>query len=71
MAMPLFSIVRNCLIKLIYYGFADKAEKDQLAPANTDGLLCPGCQHILHFKYRSYSNLGKYFCLTVVLNGQN
>ncbi len=32
------------------------------APANTDGLLCPGCQHILHFKYRSYSNLGKYFC---------
>ena len=48
--------------KVIYYGFADKAEKDQLAPANTDGLLCPSCQHILHFKYRSYSNLGKYFC---------
>ncbi len=48
--------------KVVYYGFADKDEKDQLAPANTDGLLCPGCQHILHFKYRSYSNLGKYFC---------
>lgn len=48
--------------KVIYYGFADKKEADQPAPANTDGLLCPGCHHILHFKYRSYSCLGKYFC---------
>ena len=48
--------------KVIYYGFENQTEKDQLAPANTDGLLCPSCQHILHFKYRSYSNLGKYFC---------
>lgn len=48
--------------KTIYYGFSDKEEHDQLAPANTDGLLCPNCQHILHYKYRSYSNLGKYFC---------
>ena len=48
--------------KVVYYGFADKEEEDQKAPANTDGLLCPRCHHILHFKYRSYSNLGKYFC---------
>lgn len=48
--------------KVVYYGFADKEEEDQKAPANTDGLLCPRCHHILHFKYRTYSNLGKYFC---------
>ena len=48
--------------KVVYYGFADKEEEeDQKAPANTDGLLCPHCHHILHFKYRTYSNLGKYF----------
>ncbi len=47
---------------IIYYGFNDKADQEQLAPANTDGLLCPKCQHILHFKNRIYSNLGKYYC---------
>lgn len=47
---------------IVYYGFADQVEKEQMAPANTDGLLCPKCQNILHYLSRSYSNLGKYYC---------
>lgn len=46
----------------IYYGFNQQADQEQMAPANTDGLLCPKCQQILHFKNRIYSNLGKYYC---------
>ena len=46
----------------IYYGFNNQPDQEQMAPANTDGLLCPKCQHILHYKQRSYSNLGKYYC---------
>lgn len=46
----------------IYYGFNNQPNQEQMAPANTDGLLCPKCQHILHYKQRSYSNLGKYYC---------
>ena len=29
-----------------------------MTPANTDGLLCPKCQHILHYHLRTYANLG-------------
>lgn len=47
---------------VIYYGFNHQEDHEQMAPANTDGLLCPKCQHILHFKNRIYSNLGKYYC---------
>lgn len=46
----------------IYYGFNQQTDEEQMAPANTDGLLCPKCQQILHFKNRIYSNLGKYYC---------
>lgn len=46
----------------IYYGFNHEAKSDFLAPANTDGLLCPKCQHILHYHLRTYANLGDYFC---------
>lgn len=47
---------------ILYYGFDNQNDHEQLAPANTDGLLCPKCQHILHFKNLIYSNLGKYYC---------
>lgn len=50
---------------VIYYGFktpADQPTVDQQAPANTDGLLCPKCQHILHYHLITYANLGDYFC---------
>lgn len=47
---------------VIYYGFDHEHHEDLQAPANTDGLLCPKCQHILHYHSRSYANLGDYFC---------
>lgn len=47
---------------VIYYGFDHRADHDQKAPANTDGLLCPKCQRILAYKNLTYSNLGKYYC---------
>lgn len=47
---------------VIYYGFDNGYQDDLRAPANTDGLLCPKCQHILHYHLRTYSNLGNYFC---------
>ena len=34
---------------VIYYGFNHEHHDDLRAPANTDGLLCPKCQHILHY----------------------
>lgn len=46
----------------VFYGFNHKEETESLAPTNTDGVLCPVCQHILHYKIRTYANLGKYYC---------
>ena len=33
-----------------------------MAHYNTDGVLCPNCHHILHYKMITYANLGKYYC---------
>lgn len=50
--------------KVIYYGFSDQGfeDVDIKAPTNTDGVLCPKCNHILHYHKISYANLGSYFC---------
>lgn len=45
-----------------YYGFNHQPDGETLAHYNTDGVLCPHCQHILHYKFLTYSNLGKYYC---------
>lgn len=45
-----------------YYGFDHLPDKEQMAHYNTDGVLCPRCQHILHYKMITYANLGKYYC---------
>ena len=45
-----------------YYGFDHLPDKYQDAHYNTDGLLCPKCQHILKYKMITYANLGKYYC---------
>lgn len=47
---------------IIYYGFNHEHHKAFNAPANTDGLLCPKCQHILQYHMRTYAGLGDYFC---------
>lgn len=46
----------------VYFGFDNKPDCIQKAPANTDGVLCPECNHIIQYKSRTYGNLGKYFC---------
>lgn len=49
----------------IYYGFKlpdDNPQNDLKAPVNTDGILCPQCDHILHYHDRIYANLGDFFC---------
>ncbi|MEJ6400350.1 Mur ligase family protein [Nicoliella lavandulae] len=51
--------------KRIFYGFNDHPElanEDIKAQPNTDGVLCPKCQNILHYHTITYSNLGDYFC---------
>lgn len=45
-----------------YYGFNHQADQEQLAHYNTEGILCPNCQHILKYKMITYANLGKYYC---------
>ncbi|WP_204121425.1 MULTISPECIES: Mur ligase family protein [Levilactobacillus] len=45
-----------------YYGFDDQPDTDMKAKPNTDGVLCPNCEHILHYHSLTYSNQGKYFC---------
>lgn len=45
-----------------YYGFDHLPDKEQMAHYNTDGVLCPNCHHILHYKMITYANLGKYYC---------
>ena len=49
----------------VFYGFKlpnDKPENDFKAPVNTDGVLCPECDHVLHYHERIYANLGDFFC---------
>lgn len=45
-----------------YYGFNHQPDGETMAHYNTDGVLCPKCHHILHYKMLTYSNLGKYYC---------
>ncbi|MGQ5709210.1 MurT ligase domain-containing protein [Lactobacillus sp. PSON] len=49
----------------VFYGFKlpnDKEENDFKAPVNTDGVLCPVCDNVLHYHERIYANLGDFFC---------
>lgn len=48
--------------KIIYYGFNHLPTSDIKAPSNTDSVLCPKCNHILHYGFITYGNLGDYFC---------
>lgn len=49
----------------VFFGFqlaSDQQKNDSKAPVNTDGVLCPVCNHILHYHERIYANLGDYYC---------
>ncbi|AND79556.1 lipid II isoglutaminyl synthase subunit MurT [Streptococcus pantholopis] len=58
---PLFNS-QKLINPVKYYGFATKMQSPQLAHYNTEGVLCPNCQHILKFKLSTYANLGDYIC---------
>ena len=58
---PIFSS-RKLPNPVHYYGFTLTDAGDHKAPPNTDGVLCPVCQHILHYHAITYANLGNYFC---------
>ncbi len=59
--VPLFSSVELPNPKL-YYGFNHLPDGELLAPSNTDGVLCPICEHIIHYKFITYSSQGKFYC---------
>ncbi|GAD47140.1 UDP-N-acetylmuramyl tripeptide synthase [Streptococcus anginosus T5] len=58
---PLFNsvILKN---PVQYYGFDTEKGEPKLAHYNTEGILCPKCQHILKYKLNTYANLGDYIC---------
>lgn len=58
---PIFNSIAT-INPRVYYGFNHQADVEQMAHYNTDGILCPNCQHILHYKMITYANLGKYYC---------
>ncbi|MGF3195324.1 MurT ligase domain-containing protein [Facklamia sp. P13055] len=46
----------------IFFGFDHQKDERIVPHHNTDGLLCPICDHILTYKMITYANLGKYYC---------
>lgn len=47
----------------IFYGFKNETNNADLkASPNTDGVVCPICHHIMHFREITYGNLGDFFC---------
>lgn len=58
---PIFNSVET-VNERFYYGFNHEADHEQTAHYNTDGVLCPKCHHILHYKMITYGNLGNYYC---------
>ncbi|EFR44689.1 lipid II isoglutaminyl synthase subunit MurT [Streptococcus pseudoporcinus] len=59
---PLFAS-KEVVNPVQYYGFKTQSHQPQLAHYNTEGVLCPKCEHILHYKENTYANLGHYICL--------
>lgn len=47
-----------------FYGFNHLPDSEMLADENTDGVLCPHCHNILHYKMITYANQGNYYCPT-------
>lgn len=58
---PIFNS-KETVNKRIYFGFDHLPDSEMQAHYNTDGVLCPNCNNILHYKFITYSNLGKYYC---------
>ena len=58
---PLFNSV-SLKNPVRYYGFDTEKSQAKLAHYNTEGILCPKCEHILKYELNTYANLGAYIC---------
>lgn len=59
---PIFSS-KDIVNPVQYYGFDTAKHAPQLAHYNTEGILCPKCEHILQYRLNTYANLGDFICL--------
>lgn len=59
---PIFSS-KDLVNPVKYYGFNTAKHAPQLAHYNTEGVLCPKCEHILYYRLNTYANLGDFICL--------
>ncbi|MDV5976395.1 UNVERIFIED_CONTAM: Mur ligase family protein [Streptococcus canis] len=59
---PIFSS-KDLVNPVKYYGFNTAKHAPQLAHYNTEGVLCPNCEHILYYRLNTYANLGDFVCL--------
>ncbi|EIQ82102.1 UNVERIFIED_CONTAM: Mur ligase family protein [Streptococcus canis] len=59
---PIFSS-KDLVNPVKYYGFNTTKHAPQLAHYNTEGVLCPKCEHILYYRLNTYANLGDFVCL--------
>lgn len=64
--LPIFSYPQMVEFDKVYFAIRDKEKQIDdysLDPElNSDGILCPKCQHILKYKLNNYSSLGDFAC---------
>lgn len=64
--LPIFSYEQMDKYQKSYFAIRDKSkeENDYILEAdpNSDGILCPKCNHILKYKLNNYSSLGDFTC---------
>ena len=64
--LPIFSYEQMDKYNKVYFGIRDiRDEVDDYsleADGNSDGILCPHCNHILKYKLNNYSSLGDFTC---------
>lgn len=64
--LPIFSYPQMDEFDKVYFAIRDKKDEANdysLDPElNSDGILCPKCQHILKYKLNIYSSLGDFAC---------
>ncbi|WP_032797276.1 lipid II isoglutaminyl synthase subunit MurT [Streptococcus sobrinus] len=58
---PLFNS-KEVVNPVKFYGFDTEKSQPKQAHYNTEGILCPKCQHILKYRLNTYANLGDYTC---------
>ena len=58
---PLFNS-KKVVNPVKFYGFDTEKSQPKQAHYNTEGILCPKCQHILEYRLNTYANLGDYTC---------